>query len=538
MPEESGEVLIIETDRQLYCVHEKIFFTVDYKFKYPIENVQWSRVLYVELIRWNGEKITQSKFKLSEKSATGHLTIPGTLLSGNYYIRAYTRWMRNFPVEDYSYRKVKIVNPYESSIDMGPGRENSLKSFELMPIKGTSVNAIECITNKNTFKQREKVDLTIKLNTPHPAPSKFCVSVMKAAHIDTNNYYMHIAEKESPDVQSNIYLPECRGISISGKILNTDTALPSANATLHLSTTQSWKYFTTFRTKDKGLFYFTLPDFYGHYDFYIDAELENGEDADILVDSDYCNRRIQLDYIPFSLDSIEKKTALDLSVNMQLSSIYNEKRMINTLESNELPSFGKPENVYYTGDYIQIPTLEEFFFELVREVRTIRVKQETKIELAAYSQYQNLDPLLLVDNVPALQIDELLNIGVDKIEKIEIFDEPYIVTGKKYSGIICISTKRKDFAGIQLNRNSQFFAYDLLTEDNVTMPDHRSTNADKRTYRQNLLYWDPDIELNSYNSEKLSFYTSDSKGEYIVYIRSTNEKSKPHIYGSCKIVVE
>ncbi len=70
--------------------------------------------------------------------------------------------------------------------------------------------------------------------------------------------------------------------------------LPKTGSTLLLS-----------NTKDNGLFYFTLPDFYGQYDFYIDAVLENGESAEILVDNDYCNRSIHLTYIPFSLDTIE-----------------------------------------------------------------------------------------------------------------------------------------------------------------------------------------------------------------------------------------
>ncbi len=90
-----------------------------YKFNYPIEDVHWSNVIYVELIRWNGEKIAQAKFKLFENSASGYLTIPKTLLSGNYYIRAYTKWMRNFPVEDYFYKLIKVINPFESEIDTG-----------------------------------------------------------------------------------------------------------------------------------------------------------------------------------------------------------------------------------------------------------------------------------------------------------------------------------------------------------------------------------------------------------------------------------
>ncbi len=227
-----------------------------------------------------------------------------------------------------------------------------------------------------------------------------------------------------------------------------------------------------------------------------------------------------------------------MAVNMQLSNIYNEKSRIHTLDSTQLPFYGSPKHVYYTREYIQLPNLEEFFYELVKEVRTIRIKKQTYLKLVAYSQYQNLEPLILLDNIPVLNVDEFLKIPLDRIEKIEIIDEPYIVSGRKYSGVICVSTVRKDFAGINLNKNSLFFSYNLLSEGNFNRSDYSSINANRLTYRHNLLFWDPDIELNQNNSKTVSFYTSDSKGEYIVYIRSINAKGKPQIYGTCKIVVE
>ena len=99
-PKDSGEEIFLETDRQFYCIDERIYFEARYTFDYPIDDVHWSNVLYVELIKWNGDRIAQAKYKLYENSASGYLTIPKTLHSGNYYLRAYTKWMRNFPVEE------------------------------------------------------------------------------------------------------------------------------------------------------------------------------------------------------------------------------------------------------------------------------------------------------------------------------------------------------------------------------------------------------------------------------------------------------
>ncbi len=45
----------------------------------------------------------------------------------------------------------------------------------------------------------------------------------------------------------------------------------------------------------------------------------------------------------------------------------------------------------------------------------------------------------------------------------------YIVAGMKYCGIISIYSKNKDFAGLDLNKNSMFFTSDLFSDRNQDM---------------------------------------------------------------------
>ena len=429
IPEKSGEKIVLETDRQFYCVDEKIYFTAGYTFDPPLEDVHWSKVIYVELIRWNGENLAQEKFRLYENRASGFLTIPRTLASGNYYLRAYTKWMRNFPVEEYCYKSVKIVNPFDSRIDTGPFQEEGNSFVQLKAGKEGSYTGIECFTNKSIYKKREKVELTLVLEKKNIDYSNYCISVAKAAHIDTNTYFIQKSDPLSPDKNSLIHLPEIRGVSISGKILPYDSLANVANATVHLSTPLNRKYYSTFQTGDNGLFYFTLPDFYGQYDFYIDAVLENGETAQILVDNDFCPRGIRLPYDPFSLDSSEMKIALEMAVNMQLSNMYNEENRFTNSEAAQISFYVRPKQVYYTAEYIQLPNVEEFFHELVREVRIIEISNQTELKLVAYSPYPELKPLVLLDNIPVFNIEELLKLPLERIEKIEIVDEPYVLSG-------------------------------------------------------------------------------------------------------------
>jgi len=96
----SGETIRLFTDQNIYCVNEKIYFTAEYSCANELDSLAWSNVLYVELIKWNGNKLVQMKLNLTRPETSGVIIIPGNLLSGNYYLRAYTKWMRNFSASD------------------------------------------------------------------------------------------------------------------------------------------------------------------------------------------------------------------------------------------------------------------------------------------------------------------------------------------------------------------------------------------------------------------------------------------------------
>ena len=53
-----------------------------------------------------------------------------------------------------------------------------------------------------------------------------------------------------------------------------------------------------------------------------------------------------------------------------------------------------------------------------------------------------------------------------------------------------------------------------------------------------FLYWNPDIQLFPDKKMMISFYTSDSKGDYILYIRGKNGNDDSEVYGKCYFSVK
>jgi hypothetical protein len=126
------EKISITTDRDIYFKDETIFFSADY----VVNNVKvfplLSQIIYVELINCQtNTAIIQKKYKIDNFSITGIFKIPNDITSGNYYLRAYTQYQRNFSHLDFEYRFLTIINPDNNSMVFQDSRD--LDSVLIVP---------------------------------------------------------------------------------------------------------------------------------------------------------------------------------------------------------------------------------------------------------------------------------------------------------------------------------------------------------------------------------------------------------------------
>lgn len=106
------EKIYVHTDQQFYLTGETIWFKVycvDASFHKPLSI---SKVAYIELLDKGKTSVLQAKVELQNGHGSGSVFLPATLQSGNYVLRAYTQWMRNFGHDFYFEKKVTIVNPF------------------------------------------------------------------------------------------------------------------------------------------------------------------------------------------------------------------------------------------------------------------------------------------------------------------------------------------------------------------------------------------------------------------------------------------
>jgi hypothetical protein len=531
------EQVVLNTDRNLYAASEPIRFMATYFNNSGDKDLDWSKVLYVELIRPDGVAQAQGKYTLGRQGTSGTIVIPSKTLSGTYYLKAYTKWMRNFPVDQYAYKKIKVVNATNFNVS----------SFETEVEEGINLtdetweenNQVILSTDKEIYAQREGVKLIISQSLQTPEEFDYQVSVIKKGTKKFTSL-TPVAQQKQVAKQA-AYLPEISGLTLSGQVVATNSREAVSGADVHLSLLNHQSYFGSFKSKNDGSFYFNFPLSNDEYDFFISAHKDNME-LNIKLDNDFCQRKVNIETEAFSILPEEKELIEQLIVDAQLNKIYEKeltRKKENLEDTTTISFYGTPKRVVLMSDYIELPALEEFLLEIIPEVYVNYNKGIPEIKPSKFSTFQNYPFLVMVDNIPLTNISEFLNAKPKDLDRIELIDKSYIIGDMKYSGVINAISKERDMASVELPENSMFFNFQLYANDKepFNASDYFSDNS-QIPDRRYCLYWNPYLDLNSENKAEIDFSTSDLKGTYEVVVKIISKYNRKVSYAITEFSVE
>jgi hypothetical protein len=125
------EKIYVHTDKNFYLTGEILWFklyNVDAASNKPVDI---SKVAYVEVLDANNNPVLQAKIALAGGAGNGSFYIPVTLKNGNYKLRAYTNWMKNFGPDVFFEKVITLVNPLiePTSVVKEPAKSVSIKFF-------------------------------------------------------------------------------------------------------------------------------------------------------------------------------------------------------------------------------------------------------------------------------------------------------------------------------------------------------------------------------------------------------------------------
>ncbi|MEO3405992.1 hypothetical protein AAFN85_18915 [Mucilaginibacter sp. CAU 1740] len=108
------EKVFIHTDKSVYMPGEVLWFKAYVVNADDHKPLDLSRVAYVDVLDAKQNAVMQAKIAVTKGLGSGSLYIPVSLTNGNYKLRAYTNWMKNFSADYYFEKNITIVNPLKS----------------------------------------------------------------------------------------------------------------------------------------------------------------------------------------------------------------------------------------------------------------------------------------------------------------------------------------------------------------------------------------------------------------------------------------
>ena len=520
------EGLVLLTDRGHYISGETINYKAFYRRPAESSDAAWSRVLYVELILPNGTPLVQSKVLL-DSSTSGSLLIPEGISSGSYYLKAYTRWMRNCGPENFVYTSLRIYDPYNEQVlpvDTLGWEPRPVETLLNQPEMHGS-DMLECLLAKDSYGTREEVVVDLNWNFSF-APANLTISVARSG-LQGDQSYFRPGCSEDKQGASHI-LPEIQGLSLTGQAVSLTDMTSAPYATIYVSVLGGDRDFFCNYSDSAGRFYFSFPGYAGERDLFVSAYHSEIDDLELLIDRDFSQDALQLPSYPVRLNDTLTELITEMSVNAQVSQQYYPKQVLiqETQAPEELLFYGKPTSSIKFDDFVNLPTLEEYFVEVVPQVAVRRSGGVRRLILQGeHPDLSIYPPLLMIDGVAIFDIEAVLAVSPRLIDRVEIVNAPYIRGNVSFGGIISLISKNNDLGYIDLPSSGLLVNYrmlDLSASDTIQYGIQDPRLPDVR----NTLYWNPGLELNSTTGKRISFRTADLKGEYEILIRGIDSTGK------------
>ncbi len=526
------ESVSLFTDRTLYITGEKIQFAAYLILKsnnsssnYDDDINDWgnvlkkqsiSKILNIELITPDGLKIAECKYHIDNSFSTGCIAIPNEIETGPYYLRAYTKFMRNNGPSSYCYIFLKIINPLkETVLKFDNTNKDTLINQNIIPFS----------LNKEKYSTREQVVIQFKgINIKDNALRGLNLTVIPESSFIYKGNTTPVDENYK--INQNYY-PESTGLSLSGELKDSKSEKLLPYYTVNLSILGNCKDFMSVKSDSTGHFFFKIPYLKGIRNIFLCTEAIIDSKSTILIDNDFCQNKVSIPTAAFYLSEMEKKVALNLALNSQIASHFNKIKIADSAEHSNVAFYGEPHITLNLDNYIELPTIEDYIFELIPLLKIKKHKGKKSFLIISDQEEMNIyKPLVLLDMVAIDSPEKILALSPQKISRFEIINTPYLKGDVTYGGIISIFSKKNDFANIDLSSSGVLLDYNFLTEcakDNcfeaptLNHPDTRNT-----------LLWMPNFVINS-KSKIISFTTSDTPGKYIVLLRGITNQGKEFV---------
>lgn len=356
--------------------------------------------------------------------------------------------------------------------------------------------------------------------------------------LNTESEGLKYSSSDSPDIrfQKLKYLPETRGITLSGLVTNQESNLPEKNVNIALSLIESNDFYSA-KTNERGEFIFVFPERTGQEEIVVSI-IENQDLAlNVQVDDGFDKAEFNLPEKPFVLTKAEREFLEKVNVNNQLNKIYNGERVNNRdvsltelTDSDSLDFYGEPDRKVAMARYIDLLNLREIIYEILPGVYTRLDGEDYVIYIIGeYPFIPNYKTLVLVDGIPFREFNSLLELMPSIFRSVEVKYSTYFHGNNAFAGIVNFKSIDNDLGGLKMPEGSRLINYSFVNDFDILDFEPELVDKDDILISNTLLF--DRIEIGEFNSleirtgytpgiYKLRIFGFDSSGKWINLIRS------------------
>jgi hypothetical protein len=502
---------------------------------------QNSRYAYLLIRDPDNSIVTHVRLKMINQRSFGSIFLSDTLKTGYYQVVCFTNLMRNAEGTLFT-KEIVIANRFDEKLDQfteSVGNKGSDTSdLILSEIPDTDQNIVIHL-DRQIFKPREKISFSIeKKNKTGDQIASLTVSVSEfvpgtpveptiSDYFDTSGE--NFREVNTKRVPCN-FRPEFNSAVLQGSVISINNAVSVGNSPsnpekkyiIFLSTVDSIANLQYTTTDSIGSFGFNLNPWYEGKEIIVRLK----EEADVIIVLDD-KTSLQQPFNPSEAYNVNgmKDYLFRSSKIVQVQRYYNKSMIQDThklvLTHREIPRvYNKRYLTVFPSDYIELHDFIEISREIVPGLK-VRKINDTFVSGYPNLQYQsgtNDEPAIFLDGIPIDDVNQIITFGTTDIKSIEIVPVIRYLGEMSFKGILAVCSNNREINNIRFK--TPYIRYQVLGCQSFTRPEPFSAWSVSNRYPdlRQVLLWEPELILESYDNHIIECYASDLEGIYRINI--------------------
>ena len=532
------EIAFLQTDRTAYIAGESIFYKLYVLDGTTRKFSKISRVGYILIKSTNQNFLLKTIIKIDSGKTNGSIVLPDTLTSGVYEILAFTNLMKIYGDKAFYHKEIIVVNRFDKSLSFKIITP-TLKKHDTIPTCDSIIQ-----TDKTVYGFREKI--TVNLNKIK-SNANISISVFENPPFTSNNKSII----ETIDISKTLntymisdYLPENYGKTLTGSVVDMLNNQKIDKATILLSCPDSIPNLQYAFSDKNGKFHLILNDYYNGKDLFLSIkDVPVNQKWKIEVEDDFSlpvkwNPTLVILNPGYKDFFTKSQNIFHINKSYQTNNdslVYQN----STLKSIRPQLYNCPAITIRPADYVSLNDFHEIVVELLPQLRISKHENKFKLQIPGLSTYITdiQDPVIFLDGVFVDDINKIIGLGSDKIKKIEIQNVERAFGDLVFQGIISITTKSNEITHtIPTTKSLRIKKFNYNTGESFIFINPNTLKDSRIPFVKQLLYWNPDLNINALHDHHFEFYSSDNEATFTINIEGISEDGTP-ISASSRIQV-